>query len=72
LSPLSADTSQVTAPVIGEDSTQRQRAFAEWRPVDELILTAMAHTRASIEDMARRLGRTRSEIEIHLGRLGLR
>lgn len=47
------------------------RAFSEWRPIDELILTAMAHTRAPIENMAERLGRTMAEVEAQLDRLGL-
>jgi hypothetical protein len=47
------------------------RAFSEWRAIDELILTALAHTRAPIENMAERLGRTPAEIESQLDRLGL-
>jgi hypothetical protein len=49
----------------------RPRALSEWRPIDELILTALAHTRAPVESMAQRLGRTTAEIESQLDRLGL-
>ena len=49
----------------------RPRAFSEWRPIDELILTALAHTRASVESMAERLGRTPAEVEAQLEHLGL-
>jgi len=47
------------------------RSFSEWRPIDELILTALAHTRAPVESMAQRLGRSTAEIEAQLDRLGL-
>ena len=47
------------------------RAFTAWRPVDDLILTAMAHSRSRIDDMAERLGRTPAEVATQLERLDL-
>jgi hypothetical protein len=61
---------QATRPI--EDVYGGQtRAFSEWRPIDELILKALAHTRASVESMAERLGRSTAEVEAQLHRLGL-
>ncbi len=47
------------------------RAYQPWRPVDEMVLKALVHSRMGIDEIARRLRRTPAEIETHLTRLEL-
>ncbi len=63
----------MTSAIVPSDEIRRQypRAYEGWRPVDDLILIAMVHTRNDVDKMAQRLGRTPGEIAAQLDRLGL-
>ena len=47
------------------------RAYETWRPIDDVILRALERTPAGISEMAEHLGRTETEVRMHLARLGL-
>ncbi|HHC08588.1 MAG TPA: hypothetical protein ENK55_07710 [Actinobacteria bacterium] len=53
------------------ESAGAPRSFQPWRPVDEMVLRALVHSRVAEDEIARRLGRTVAEVRIHLERLGL-
>jgi len=62
---------------MGEDTpieaieAKHPRAYEAWRPIDDVILRALVRTPARISEMAEHLGRTESEVRLHLTLLGL-